>query len=179
MNVCLFDVSEEDYYSLVFKYIADLLNTGQAVSKLVENEGSRFFEIFGKCNNKDEDGQLTDDSVPKVLTLFVEKIPFLFDNGSDQEAETCIQLMSHLLSRLPTRSCQEYTNAFSSAIAGKVDSKAEIRLACLLHLYNACSQEHDQYGVILQAIDYALQADLAGVLAAVLKGNHHLFNYYD
>lgn len=52
-----------------------------------------------------------------------------------------------------------------------MDSKAEIRLACLLHLYNACCQEQDQYYVILEAIDYALKADLTAVLSAVLKGN--------
>lgn len=53
------------------------------MSKLVENEGSRFLELFGSCNNKDEEGQLTEDSIPKVLTLFIEKIPLLFEQGTN------------------------------------------------------------------------------------------------
>jgi len=90
--------------------------------------GSRFLKEFGQLRRIDPEsaeGALIDECIPKLLELFINKIPLLFDKAGESDAEAAVQLViHHLFTKLHSEESARLANLFAAAISAKVRNRS-------------------------------------------------------
>lgn len=161
MSVHLVETSEEDSYLAVTRHVADLLNEGQARTALAETPGSRF--------TQESEAALAEQRFGDLLNLLVPHFDVLFEKTTGSDLECCINVICHLVPRLPPHQIQTAAKQVASALTSSVDDQAQQRLQGLTELYNVADDGRTQHMLLRQAISYAVKANLANLLGPVIK----------
>lgn len=158
----LFEVAEEDSFLLVIRHISELLDQGETHSELLDTPGSNF---IGECKKL-----LAEENHGMLLTKLTEKVGLLFDESTEKDAEGCVQIICHLLPRLPPGQSEDSAGALATALSSDVKNHTAARLRSLLNVYNVLLYPEEQYATMVQIAKYATEAGLAQALAQVVKG---------
>lgn len=159
----LFEVAEEDSFLLVIRHISELLDQGETHSELLDTPGSKF---IGECKKL-----LLEENHGALLAKLTERVGLLFEKSTEKDAEGCIQIICHLLPRLPRGGESERAaGALAAALSSDVQNHTAARLRSLLNVYNVLLYPEEQYATMVQIAKYATEAGLAPMLARVVKG---------
>eukprot|EP00803_Ostreobium_quekettii_P007594 evm.model.scf_2946.1 EVM.evm.TU.scf_2946.1 scf_2946:711-5771(-) len=158
----LFEVAEEDSFLLVIRHISELLDHGETHSELLDTPGSNF---IGTCKKL-----LAEEDHVGLLEKLTAHIGLLFEQSAEKDAESCIQIICHLMPRLPPGDSQEAASDLAAALSSEVQSHTVARLRSLLNLYNVLLYPEERYATVVQIAKYATDAGLAGMLVPVVKG---------
>ncbi|DBB15616.1 TPA: hypothetical protein ACH3X3_003828 [Trebouxia sp. C0006] len=161
MAVHLIETSEEDSYLAVARHISDLLNEGQARTALAETPGSKF--------TQDSEAALAEGRFGDLLNLLVPHFDVLFQKTTGSDLECCVNVISHLVPRLPPHQVRSAAKQVADALTATVDEQAQQRLGGLTELYNVAEDAKTQHMLLQQAIAYATKANLANLLGPVIK----------
>ncbi|KAL0032757.1 hypothetical protein WJX79_008396 [Trebouxia sp. C0005] len=161
MAVHLIETSEEDSYLAVARHISDLLNEGQARTALAETPGSKFIQ--------DSEAALAEGRFGDLLNLLVPHFDVLFQKTTGSDLECCVNVISHLVPRLPPHQVRSAAKQVADALTATVDEQAQQRLGGLTELYNVADDAKTQHMLLQQAIAYATKANLANLLGPVIK----------
>ncbi|KAL3136201.1 hypothetical protein ABBQ32_007215 [Trebouxia sp. C0010 RCD-2024] len=161
MAVHLIETSEEDSYLAVARHISELLNEGEARTALAETPGSRF--------TQDSEAALAEGRFGDLLNLLVPHFDVLFQKTSGTDLECCVNVISHLVPRLPPHQVRSAAKQVADALISKVDEQAQQRLQGLTELYNVADDAKTQHILLRLAIAYATKANLANLLGPVIK----------
>jgi translation initiation factor 3 subunit M len=162
MSVHLVETSEEDSYLAVARYIGELLNTGSEVrTALADTAGSRL--------GTDCEALLAQDRFVELLEKLLPHVEILYSKASRTDLECCQNILCHLVARCPPQQAQAAAKQVAAAFTADVDKYAEQRLQALTELYNVLEDPATQHYLLLQAIAYAKKANLATLLAPVVR----------
>jgi translation initiation factor 3 subunit M len=162
MSAHLVERSEEDSFTAVVGHVADLLNDEQDQStELAETPGSRF---AADCGTLIAEGQL-----PELLSRLLSQSDLLFSKAADKDLECCINVICHLVARLPAQARATAAQQVAQSITAKADSRPEARLQGLSELYNVLPDPQLQYNVLLELLQYSIAAGVAHHLIHVIR----------
>lgn len=163
MPIQLVETSEEDSFVAVVQHASNLLNEGQAKTALAETPGSRFYnEVVGYVQEQRFDAYLEN---------LIKQIDVIYSKCTEKDAECCINIMVHAISRVPEEKSLQLVQSFAKALAAKSDERADERLASLLNLYSMCSQPQAAYSVLMVIVEYAKKSQKLSVgLGPSVKG---------
>eukprot|EP00884_Botryococcus_braunii_P022700 jgi/Botrbrau1/9113/Bobra.0305s0017.1 len=162
MSAQLVETSEDDSFLAVAKRVADLLNEGQERTALAVTPGSK---LAAECESLLAEGKSLD-----LLDLLVKHIDQVLRKLDGKDLECCVDIISHLASRVPLELQPRAVKTLVEALTAQVDNKAESRLQGLVTLHNSLTKASLQYEVLLAALAYAKSANLASQLAPALPG---------
>ncbi|KAK9828739.1 hypothetical protein WJX72_001837 [[Myrmecia] bisecta] len=162
MSTHLVETTEEDSFLAVARYVGELLNEGQDRTVLAETPGSRF---SSDCEALQAEGKFAD-----LLSRLASQLELLFAKAAEKDLECCLNIVCHLLARVPPAQTPLATRQIAATLCSKVDQHAEQRLQGLTQLYNVVGDPRTQFAVLLDALQYAKQAQLSSLLAPVVKG---------
>lgn len=169
MSAHLVETSEEDSYLAVAQHFATLLNNGQEQTALVETEGSKLLE---SCKNLLEENRFAE-----VVEELVPHLNLIFEKAKRTDVECCINIICHLVAKLPPQQALPVGKKVAAALTLKVEAndKPDLRLQGLAELHNVAEDAATQHAMLLQSISYAKKADLANLLAPVIRARAELW----
>ena len=86
------------------------------------------------------------------------------------DLECCINIINHLVERIPQPHTAEAVQKLAAALTEQVYERfAEQQLQGLVQLYNLTADSRVQFGLVLDAIAFAKAANLQGLLVPVLR----------
>lgn len=163
MTVHLVEISDEDTFLAVTNYISNLLNDGQPKTALAETPGSRF---AADCRNLLDEGK-----TEQFITRLVSQVDVVYSKANEKDAETCSNVMIHLVSKLETSQVVSAALQVGKAIAKNPQERGAEKLQALLSLYANCPTAASQYVVLVVTVEFAkANKALAQVLLPSLKG---------
>ncbi|KAK9834766.1 hypothetical protein WJX74_009855 [Apatococcus lobatus] len=160
MPAHLVETSEEDSFQAVANFIADLLDEGQGRTALAETSGSKFTEAAKE--------HLQQAELDKLVSLYVSQLDTLFDKAPERDLESCINIICHLLPRLSESQEASASEEVCKSLTSQ-DQHAEQRLHGLIQVLSTCQNPTTQFSLLLQALRYAKQVRLVGLLVPAIK----------
>ncbi|PSC74383.1 Eukaryotic translation initiation factor 3 subunit M [Micractinium conductrix] len=154
LRCALIETSEEEAYVAVAKYIAELRD-GQQSTFTDECE-----QLYAAEQHE------------KLLDKFMSALDAVFAAASsDADLECCLNMMCHLVPRIPLPAATAAAQRLAAALAASTDSRPDKRLLALVTLYNAAYDAPTKAAVLLQALGYAKAAGLSDTMLPVIRAH--------
>ena len=87
------------------------------------------------------------------------------------DLECCLNMMCHLVPRIPLPAATAAAQRLAAALAASTDSRPDKRLLALVTLYNAAYDAPTKAAVLLQALGYAKAAGLSDTMLPVIRAH--------
>jgi translation initiation factor 3 subunit M len=131
-------------------------------SKLVETSGSLFVD---QCK-----ASYAAEKYADLLEQFASNLDILFSKAAnDQDLEGAINIICHLVPRIPVPGAGAAATRLASALAATPTVRPDRRLQALVNLYNVVWETQSKYTVLLQTLAFSKASGLADVMLNVVR----------